>query len=132
MRATTKYYNEMVQLDPTMKDLDVHKASVLVSPDGQTATVKFNIYQKEPYMPVGGAIRKYNIVIDQKHCPTSMVETRTNSAKCQGILTNYQKTTLKCSPWKADLSEKCDGLLLDDLQQECTQEIYSGLGCLWL
>ena len=132
LRATSKYYNEMVQLDPSKKKWRVQKASVAISPDKTSATVKFNIYQDEPYKPVGGVIRKYNLVKEQKYCPTQMDEIREDSSKCQGILSNYQKNTLGCSPWKKGLGEKCQGLLNDELQQECIKEVYSGLGCLWL
>ena len=121
----------MVELDPSKKELDVQKASVVISNDGTKAIVKFNIFQKEPPIPVGGGVRVYDIVRDQKQCITQTVESRIDSAECQGILSKNQIE--KCTPWRAGLGPACEGVFeTHEKQMACYKETSTGLGCLWL
>ena len=130
--ASNKYKTEMVENDPTTKDSIVQKAQVRVSPDGTQATVKFNIFSSSPPMPIGGAIRKYNIVDEENKCISSRTVSRVDSAECQfpEFLSDYQKTF--CLPWKEGRSETCGGQIPDKDIAKCNTEITSGLGCLWL
>ena len=84
-------------------------------------------------MPIGGAIRKYNIVDEEDKCLTARNVDRIDSAECQfpESLNQYQKT-LNCTPWEKGRVKACSGLIPDEYMEICNSEITTGLGCLWL
>lgn len=131
--AARKYAVEMVENDPNSKDFSVHKAQVIVSPDGTQATVKFNIFSKSPPMPVGGAIRKYNIVDTEDKCRTTRIIKRIDSESCQfpEFLSESQKS-LKCTPWKKGRPDICGGQVPEKDLARCNNQITKGSGCLFL
>lgn len=112
MRATKKYYQEMVEDDPSKKGYEVRKAQVRVSPDGRKATVKFNIFDdSKPPVPVAGAIRTYDLVDLQSKCLSGTVVTR-------------KKTPQYCQEYIDDKNV--------ERMRECFIENTSGVGCIWL
>jgi hypothetical protein len=131
--ASTKYKTEMMENDPNSKGFSAQKAQVIVSPDGTQATVKFNIFN-DANAPVGGAIRKYNIVDEENKCATIKIVNRIDSAECQfpEFLDDYQKTQ-NCIPWQKGKGIVCaGGPIPDDDLVRCTSRSTTGLGCIWL
>ena len=110
MMAKDKYYKEMTEADPSKIGYEPKPASVSVvsDPGKSLATVKFNIYNNsKPAVPVGGAIRTYNLYDSQDRCLSTTTRRRKPQADCQGLLSDIKL-------------------------RECTVEVTGALGCLWV
>jgi hypothetical protein len=131
MRATSKYYQEMVEADPNTAGYDVQKAQVEVAPNRKTATVKFNIYAGSPPNPVGGAMRVYTIVSDQKKCLIGKTNTENNAATCDYNNLYKDKPPRLNNCGDAECIKE-SGEWDQKMLAGCYDETTSGLGCLWL
>lgn len=111
MIASSKYYAEMTETDPTKMGYKPKVASVSVN-EG-SAIVRFNIYNDGiPSVPVDGAIRRYNIVDSHEDC----------------LGTKSKLTLINPPPFpECSLSP-----VPDDMLKKCFSSTTGGLGCVWL